>query len=234
MQLNDRWAHELPWGMPKDWNLLPPHSQELLRAARSGRLYKRPAPPEEEENAENPEDKAASGEKQEKKEEPVVNGVMVKIWRPVPRNVESATVSHLAKRHKSTVTLSSMAVAIQTAGATITRATIRKIDAAGNPYEQTITLTEGQHVDGEIISTSVVPAPTAANGDARLQQPAPVRRKPPPPRRKAKGPGRGRKKKLMPAAGEQLSHVPPPAGAQAATAEGGVSYYDTPLYCSLY
>src|SRR5688500_18305734 len=46
-QQNDIWAVELIHGMPKDSNLLAPHSQELLRAARSGRLYKRPAPEED-------------------------------------------------------------------------------------------------------------------------------------------------------------------------------------------
>jgi len=48
-QQNDRWAPELPFSMPKESHLLQPHSQELLRAARSGRLYKRPAPTEEDE-----------------------------------------------------------------------------------------------------------------------------------------------------------------------------------------
>ena len=49
-QQNDVWSLELIHGMPKDSNLLPPHSQELLRAARSGRLYKRPAPVENEDD----------------------------------------------------------------------------------------------------------------------------------------------------------------------------------------
>lgn len=193
-QKHDIWAVELPHGMPKDSHLLPQHTQELLRAARSGRLYKRPAPAEEEEA-----EADAAAEKTDKKEEDLsTKGFMVKVWKQVPRNAEGATISHLAKRRKNMVTLSSNLTAGQTSGPTITKATVRRIDAAGNPYTQEVTLTEGQPVDGEIISTTVVPAPNAnANGDGNAAA-TPVRRRPPPPKRKAKGPGRGRKKKLLP------------------------------------
>ena len=193
-QQGDRWAVELPYGMPRESHLLPPHTQELLRAARSGRLYKRPAPMEEEEL-----DADLDVIKGEKKDsEPANDGYMVKLWKQVPRNAESQTISHLAKRHKNTVTLASTATAPQAAGPTVTRATIRRMDAAGNPYEQTITLADGQQVDGEIISTTVVPAPAAAQADLAVQQTTPVRRRPPPPKRKPKGAGRGRKKGKLP------------------------------------
>jgi hypothetical protein len=194
-QQSDRWAVELPFGMPRDTHLLPPHSQELLRAARSGRLYKRPAPVEEEEA-----EAEADPVKGEKKEWDTSNneGFMVKMWRQVPRNAETPITSHLAKRHKNTVTLASKAAATQLAGPTVIRATVRRIDAAGNPYEQTVTLTEGQQVDGEIISTTVVPAPSANQGELAPQQATPVRRRPPPPKRKSKGIGRGRRKGRLP------------------------------------
>ncbi|KAI1417145.1 hypothetical protein F5Y13DRAFT_152085 [Hypoxylon sp. FL1857] len=192
-QKNDIWAIELPHGMPKDSHLLPTHTQELLRAARSGRLYKRPPPAEEEEVDAD----ATLAEKPEKKEEdPSTKGYQVKVWKQVARNAEGPTISHLAKRRKGVITLSSNLPAGATSGPTITKATVRRIDAAGNPYTQEITLTEGQHVDGEIISTTVVPAPNpVANADASVAA-TPVRRRPPPPKRKPKGPGRGRKKKL--------------------------------------
>ncbi|AEO65064.1 uncharacterized protein THITE_2111648 [Thermothielavioides terrestris NRRL 8126] len=194
-QQGDRWAVELPYGMPRESHLLPPHSQELLRAARSGRLYKRPAPAEEEEG--DPELDAVKGEKRDW--EPPSEGYMVKIWKQVPRNAESPTISHLAKRHKNTVTLASKAAAAPLpTGPTVIRATVRRIDAAGNPYEQTVTISEGQHVDGEIISSTVVPASSAVQGELPLKQPTPSRRRPPPPKRKAKGLGRGRKKGRLP------------------------------------
>lgn len=211
-QQGDRWAVELPYGMPRESHLLPPHTQELLRAARSGRLYKRAAPEEEDQDAE------VDIIKGEKKDwEPPSDGYTVKVWKQVPRNAESQTTSHLAKRHKNTVTLASRAVVPQMSGRpTVTRATVRRIDAAGNPYEQTVTLTEGQQVDGEIISTSIVPAPVAAQGERPLQQAPPIRRRPPPPKRKAKGAGRGRKKGKLP--------LPVPATrSQATTADGELS-----------
>ncbi|TGJ79006.1 hypothetical protein E0Z10_g9751 [Xylaria hypoxylon] len=188
---NDIWAHELPHGMPKDSQLLPNHTQELLRAARSGRLYKRPAPAEEEETEADP----AVPEKTEKKEEdPSTKGFQVKIWKQVARNAEGPTMSYLAKRRKGTVTLSSDLPAGAAPGPTVTKATVRRIDAAGNPYTQEVTLNEGQQVDGEIISTTVVAVPIP--GTSTEASATPVRRRPPPPKRKPKGPGRGRKKKL--------------------------------------
>ncbi|KAI1109658.1 hypothetical protein F5Y14DRAFT_455828 [Nemania sp. NC0429] len=188
---NDIWGRELPHGMPKDSHLLPNHTQELLRVARSGKLYKRPAPAEEEEAEAEP----AVPEKPEKKEEDAsTKGFQIKIWKQVARNAEGSTISHLAKRRKGTVTLSSDLPAGAAPGPTVTKATVRRIDAAGNPYTQEVTLNEGQPVDGEIISTTVVAAPVPSiSVDAPT---TPARRRPPPPKRKPKGPGRGRRRKL--------------------------------------
>lgn len=205
-QQNDRWAVELPHGMPKDWQLLAPHSQELLRAARSGRLYKRPAPTDDDEA-----DGDAGADKTDKKDEGEANGFQVKMWKQVPRNIEGATVSHLAKRHKNTITLAAKAVAAQIGGPTVTRATVRRIDAAGNPYTQEMVVTDGQPVQGEIISTRVVPAATITNGDITPQAGTPARKRPPPPKRKAKlgrGRGRGRGKIGAPS----ISRPPLPGG----------------------
>lgn len=182
---NDRWAIELPHGMPKDSEMLAPHSQALLRAARSGALYKRP-PPLEDDDA----DADGQGDKAEKKVSAISQGFTVGVWKKVPRNAEGTTVSHLAKRHKGTITLPSKALATQISGPMITKATVKRIDAAGNPYTQEVTITDGQHVDGEIISTSVVPAPEQA-AQAAPAVATPVRRKPPIPQKK-KGRGRGR------------------------------------------
>ncbi|KAI1212834.1 uncharacterized protein F4807DRAFT_414762 [Annulohypoxylon truncatum] len=217
-QKNDVWAIELPHGMPKDSHLLPTHTQELLRAARSGRLYKRPPPAEEEEV----DPDAALAEKTDKKEEdPSTKGYQVKVWKQVARNAEGSTISHLAKRRKGLITLSSSLPAGPSSGPTIMKATVRRIDAAGNPYTQEITLDEGQPVDGEIISTTVVPAPNAAaSADASVAA-TPVRRRPPPPKRKPKGPGRGRKKKLpLPASIQSEATV---AGVDSAAGSAKVS-----------
>ncbi|KAI1325678.1 hypothetical protein F5Y16DRAFT_377223 [Xylariaceae sp. FL0255] len=216
---NDVWGIELPHGMPKDSQLLPNHTQELLRAARSGRLYKRPGPTEEEEVEPEP----ALAEKNEKKEEdPSTKGFQIKIWKQIARNVEGPTISYLAKRRKGTVTLSSDLPAGAAPGPTVTKATVRRIDAAGNPYTQEITLSEGQPVDGEIISTTVVAAPNAAANGGLSAAATPVRRRPPPPKRKPKGPGRGRKKKIplpLPI-NPATSHPGAPGGAESVATEG--------------
>ena len=195
---SDVWAIELIHGMPKDFSLLPVHSQELLRAARSGRLYKRPLVTEEEDA----EQDAVPAEKPEKKEEEDVSkGFTIKTWRQVPRNAETE-ISHLAKRRKNTVTIASKTPEDRFQGPTVTRATVRKLDAAGNPYTEEMTLAEGQRVEGEIISTRVE-AVTAAAAEELAVAPLPQRRRPPPPKRKAKaGPGRGKKKIKNPVPGD--------------------------------
>ncbi|KAG5949841.1 hypothetical protein E4U53_005712 [Claviceps sorghi] len=204
IQPNDQWSIELFHGMPKDFNLLAPHSQELLRAARSGRLYKRPAPPDDEEADT---DVAQVTEKIEKKEEDSVSqGFSVRLWKQIPRNNEGSGLSHLAKRRKGTVTIASKTVDENaTTAPTITRATVRRTDAAGNPYTEEVTLADGQQVAGEIISTRVEAAPAAAADG--FVAPAPVQKKrPPPPKRRSKaGPGRGKKKHKYAIPGQGLA-----------------------------
>ncbi|KAI1823749.1 hypothetical protein F4861DRAFT_307376 [Xylaria intraflava] len=206
---NDVWARELPHGMPKDSHLLPTHTQELLRAARSGRLYKRPAPAEEEEAEPDP----AVSDKAEKKEEDLsTKGFRIRVWKQVPRNAEGPTISYLAKRRKGTVTLSSELPAGAAPGPTITKATVRRIDAAGNPYTQEVTLNEGQPVDGEIISTTVVAVPNSNMSRDTSAAVTPMRRRPPPPKRKPRGPGRGRRKRLPLPVSSHPNTVNPTAG----------------------
>ncbi|RBA12454.1 hypothetical protein FPRO05_03904 [Fusarium proliferatum] len=213
-QQNDIWSIDLPHGMPKDSHLLPAHSQELLAAARSGRLYKRPAPTEEEEV-----DADAAPEKPEKKEEDTsARGFSVKVWKQLPRNIDTSGTSHLAKRQKNTVTIASRTVEEKVQGPTVTRATVRRIDAAGNPYTEEVTLSDGQQVQGEIVSTRIEQAPVAGS-EPLATTPVPNRRRPPPPKRKAKaGPGRGKKKIKNP-----LPDAIAPAPAPVAGADGVVS-----------
>lgn len=175
--------------MPKDHTLLTPHSQELLRAARSGRLYKRPAPADEEEGDH---DGHANEKTDKKEEEAAPKGFSIKVWRQIPRNVEAPGISHLAKRRKNIITIASKTPQERPQSSTVTRATVRRVDAAGNPYTEEVTLADGQAVDGQIISTRV--ETVQATGGA-LNQLASQRRRPPPPKRKTKaGPGRGKKK----------------------------------------
>jgi hypothetical protein len=187
----DKWDVELPWGMPKDSHLLPQHSQDLLRAARSGRLYKkRPTFDDEEVDAD-----AVHPEKPEKKEEESKDTAFsVKTWKQVPRHLEGPEIEYLAKRRKG---LSGAIVKMGAAVPTMTKARVRRTDAAGNTYIEEVLLAEGEAVEGEVLSQTVIPNPLLAGTAADvLAQATPPRRRPPPPKRKAKGPGRGRRRKL--------------------------------------
>lgn len=211
--------------MPKDTHLLPQHSQELLRAARSGRMYKRKAPADEEDAPEPIEpasnapgapsatpgllpaaavisggDADKAGERKETGTSKAKDGVWVKVWKRLPRDAEAPTTSHLAKRPKNIIILPSKASTAQFAGPTVTRVTVRRVDAAGNSYEQTVTVnddTKLSQIDGEVVSTTTIAAPATVEPLVQ-QQATPVKRRPPPPphKKKHKGPGRGRKKKL--------------------------------------
>lgn len=218
---NDIWAVELPHGMPKDSHLLPQHSQDLLRAARSGRIYKRPAPAEEEEV----DVEALIGEKPEKKEDdPKDRGFTAKAWKQIPRHLEGPDVEYLAKRRKGLITVAAKPAS---AGPTLTKATVKRIDAAGNEYVQDVVVSHGEKLEGEVISQTTIPDPSASGlGDGFAPTP---KRKGPPPRRKPKGPGRGRKKKVI--APTSAPQVAPVDGAQTAesTAIGpDVSLNETP------
>ena len=186
---NDIWAVELPHGMPKDSHLLSQHSQDLLRAARSGRIYKRPPPVEEEEA--DPE--AILGEKPEKKEDDARDkGFTAKAWKQIPRHMEGPDIEYLAKRRKGLITIASKTAAT---GPTLTKTTVRRTDAAGNAYVQDVIAPRGQQVEGEVIAQTVIPDLASVDGFA---QPTPPKRKGAPPKnKKPKGPGRGRKKKQV-------------------------------------
>ncbi|KAL3426098.1 apopolysialoglyco-like protein [Phlyctema vagabunda] len=186
---NDIWAIELPHGMPKDYLDLPQHSQDLLRAARSGKIYKRPAPVEEEEV-----DPEVVGEKVDKKEdEPKEKGFTARAWKQVSR--EAPALDYLAKRRKGIVTAGTKPAASAPVP-TVTKATIRRTDAAGNTYVQDMVIASGQKVEGEVISSTTIPDPSAQTPLVEVLPAAVKPRKPT--KRKIKGPGRGRKKKLLP------------------------------------
>lgn len=203
--------------MPKDSSLLPPHSQELLRAARSGRLYKRPAPDDDDAELD-----GNAAEKTEKKEEDVApKGFPIKVWKQVPKNVEASDIAHLAKRRKNTVTIASKTVEDMLHGPTVTRATVRRMDAAGNPYTEEVTLNDGQAVDGEIVSTRVEVIQPSAPG-LTVHAPPPRKRPLPPKRKSRAGPGRGKKKNRepIPYSGNTAIHPPAATGATVTTANG--------------
>ncbi|KAL8738052.1 MAG: hypothetical protein Q9181_001120 [Wetmoreana brouardii] len=201
---------ELP--MPRDANLLSPMSQALLRAARSGEITKK-APPQPllEDDKENGEEDEPAGD--------IDSAFSAKRWAAVPRHLEGPEPEFLAKRRKGLPSAYTCSVGQANGAIPMRKTKVRKFDADGNASVLEVLVPEGQIVEGEVVEEEAdvtqAPAPGTvvegvgvANaegvivaGDQLL--PTPPRRRPPPPKRKAKGPGRGRKKKVAFAPGAE-------------------------------
>ncbi|KAF5878587.1 putative lyr family protein [Botrytis fragariae] len=179
---NDIWAKELPWGMPKDSHLLPQHSQDLLRAARSGKIYKRPTPMDEEEQ----DLEAILGDKPDKKEEETRDsGFTARAWKQIPGHQNASDMDFLAKRRKGLGSTIPKPAPVPT----VVQTTVRRTDAAGNEYLEKVIVPHGQTVVGDVVSQTTIPDPNAIEG-------TPFRRKGPVGKKGKRGPGRGRKKIL--------------------------------------
>ncbi|KAF3004220.1 hypothetical protein E8E13_007115 [Curvularia kusanoi] len=170
--------------------MLPEHSQQLLRAARSGRTIKPPAPPEDDDNE-------MKEEEPEHKE--VSTGFTVKKYVKVARHNEAPEPEYLAKRRKG---LPSQYINGQVQ-APLRETKVKKLDAEGNVAVYKVLAPEGQAVEGEVAPTDaaievapVIAAPgTVVEGvgvvnaegivvaNDILQQ-TPPRRRPPPPKKK--------------------------------------------------
>lgn len=193
---------ELP--MPRDAHLLSPMSRELLRAARMGQTFKQPPLPLEDEKEFGDDDDINWD---------IEAGFVAKRWSLVPRNMEEAEPEYLAKRRKGLPSVyTGGTVPLSTMGQ-MRKTKIQKTDAEGNVYVWDVLVPEGQTVEGEVMEEEPLrteaPAPgTVVEGVGVVNaeglvvandpvQPAPpTRRRPPPPKRRAKGPGRGRKKRV--------------------------------------
>ncbi|KAG4031286.1 hypothetical protein MFRU_009g00760 [Monilinia fructicola] len=202
---NDIWASELPWGMPKDSHLLPQHSQDLLRAARSGKIYKRPAPMDEEEQ-----DLEANLDKPDKKEDETKDsGFTARAWKQIPGHQNASDMDFLAKRRKGLVS----AVPKPPPVPTVVQTTVRRTDAAGNEYLEKVIVPHGQTVVGEVVSQTTIPDPSAIEG-------TPFRRKGPVGKKGKRGPGRGRKK-IAPVSTPHIASEPAAQNGDASTSNLG-------------
>ncbi|KAL9609455.1 MAG: hypothetical protein Q9167_005784 [Letrouitia subvulpina] len=215
---NSMWS-ELP--LPRDYQLLPPVSQALLRAARSGEAIKKPAPqPLVEDEKGTGEDDEAEGD--------VDTGFVAKRWAPVPRHLEEPEPEFLAKRRRGLPSAYNGAQGPNGTTGSMRKTKVRKLDPEGNAAVLEVLVPEGQNVDGEVFEeeTKLTEAPApgtvvegvgVANAEgivvagdtvvpslpAPAPPPPPPRRRPPPPKRRPKGPGRGRKKKVAFAPGAE-------------------------------
>ena len=196
-QENTIWR-ELP--MPKGSELYPPHSQALLRAARALQRI----PKSNEEDKDGAEDEDAEGD--------LDYSFPANRWTQLAKEAEEPDAEYLAKRKKGLPTLYG---GWATDGTTLTmrKCKVKKIDADGNPYLLEVLIPEGTTIDGEVEDGENLPVQVPAAGTVieglglanaegiivanEHMMPTPPRRRPPIPKRKPKGPGRGRKKKVI-------------------------------------
>ena len=173
-----------------------------------GQVFRPPAPPVEEDK-EPGDDEDADGD--------VEPGFMATKWGVVPRHLEGPEPEFLAKRRKGLSSLYGTVSGAVGASSQMRKTKIKKIDNEGHEYVLEALVPEGQTIQGEVATEetalSEAPAPgTVVEGVGVVNaegvviageqlQATPPRRKPPPPKRKAKGPGRGRKKKVAFASG---------------------------------
>ena len=190
--------------MPRDAHLLSSLSQRLLRAARTPQARKSTAPLMEDER-EAGEDDDAEGD--------VDVRFFAKRWAVMPKDVEGPEPEFLAKRRKGLPSVHGAAIDPLGGTGQMRKTKIRKVDTEGNSFIWEVFVPEGQMVDGELFeeeeaSPTQIPAPgTVVDGMGMVNAegvviagdqvgPAVNRRRPPPPKRKAKGPSRGKKKKV--------------------------------------
>ena len=208
---------ELP--MPRDAHMYSPMSEALLRAARMGQV-KKPVTPLMDDEKEPGEDEDADGD--------LDMGFIAKRWAVIPKDLEGPEPEFLAKRRKGLPSVYIGATGPLGNTPRMRKTKIRKVDTEGNSYIWEVLVPDGQAVDGEIVEEETSPTQAPAPGTVveglgvvnaegvviagDQAMPAANRRRPPPPKRKAKGPGRGRKKKV--------AFTP---GAEGASAANGVS-----------
>ena len=197
---DSRWR-ELP--MPKGSELYPVWSQALLRAARAGRILQRNLKTNEEDR-DGAEDEDAEGD--------LDTSFLANRWNQLPREAEEPEAEYLAKRRRGLPTLYG-GWATDGANITMRKCKIKKIDPEGNAYLIEVLIPEGTTIDGEYEEPEELPIQTLpigtlveglgiANAEGVVvanehMMPTPPRRRPPIPKRKPKGPGRGRKKKII-------------------------------------
>lgn len=205
---DDKWADP---PMPRDYQMLQPFTQHLLRLARSGRVGTKRKQDHDNADEEKPEDEPVEEANKDANIED--RGYVAKKWKPVPEHLLEPEHKHfefLAKRRKG---LPSLYGPDQQSGAPVVmrRTKVQKANADGEVAVYEVLVPEGQTMEGEVTESTeladvkpVVAAPGTviegvgiANEEGvvvaeHLKPTAPRRNRPPP--KKKGGPGRGKKR----------------------------------------
>ena len=209
-QVNDKWADP---PMPRDYQLLQPWTQHLLRLARSGKVGTKRKPDPDSMDEDKPEDEANEDAKPNLED----RGYVAKKWKPVPEALLEPEHKHfefLAKRRRG---LPSLYGPEQTSGIPVPmrKTKVQRTGAEGEVVLYEVLIPEGQTMEGEVadpttLPPEIVPA-TVAPGTvieglgiaddtgvvvAEHLKPtlAPAQRRNRPPPKKKGGPGRGKKR----------------------------------------
>lgn len=204
---NDRWG-EPP--MPRDYQLLQPWTQQLLRLARSGKVGTKRSADADFPDDDKPEDEALPQTTQTSLDD---RGYIAKKWKPIPEaqlEPEHKHFEFLAKRRKGLPSLYGPELA-SAASVPMRKTKVQKANADGEIAIYEVLVPEGQTVEGEVAPTTALAdlkAVAAAPGTviegvgianeegvvvAEHLKPNIASRRPRPPKKKG-GPGRGKKR----------------------------------------
>lgn len=197
--------------MPRDYQLLNPWTQHLLRLARSGRVGTKRKQDADVNDEDKPEDEGAEEVTKSNNDE---RAYLAKKWKPVPEHMLEPEHKHfefLAKRRRGLPSL--YGPEQQNGAAVVMRKTkVQRADVNGEITVYEVLVPEGQVIEGEVTESTeladVKPAVAApgtaiegvgiANEEGVLvaehlkPMNAPRRNRPPP--KKKGGPGRGKKR----------------------------------------
>lgn len=197
--------------MPRDYQLLNPWTQQLLRLARSGKVGTKRKKEPDLIDEDKPEDEVAEEVSKAQIDE---RGYIAKKWRQVPEHLLEPEHKHfefLAKRRRG---LPSLYGPEQQNGAPVAmrKTKVQRPGADGEIAVYEVLIPEGQHIEGEVTESTeladvkpIVAAPgTAIEGVGianeegvlvaeHLKPAVAPRRNRPPPKKKG-GPGRGKKR----------------------------------------
>ena len=187
--------------MPKGSDMYSPWCHALLRAARRGQIKTPHSRTVEEEKEMQDEDEA---------DNPTEEGYMASKWSQLPKDSDQPEPEFLAKRRKGLPSLYGTGAAVS---GPMRKTKVKRVDAEGHVSIYEVLAPEGTRVEGEVLEDTELPAEVAVPGTVvegvgvvnaegvivatEPVAPTPPRRRPPPPKRKPKGPGRGRKKKVV-------------------------------------
>ncbi|KAK5107752.1 hypothetical protein LTR62_000728 [Meristemomyces frigidus] len=205
---NDRWGDP---PMPRDFQLLQPWTQGLLRLARSGKVGTKRKPDPDSMDEDGVDEEKTAEETQAALED---RGYVAKKWKIVPEALLEPEHKHfefLAKRRKGLPSLYGPGVD-NSAPVPMRKTKVQKAGPGGEVNVYEVLVPEGQHVEGEVAETAeladvkivaavpgtVIEGVGIANEEGvvvaeHLKPLVSARRNRPPPKKKG-GPGRGKKR----------------------------------------